>query len=250
MRRKYFLIMTVALLSLSGCKQNNSSQVSASSEKTEAETTTVVETTSEQTTTNQLSVEELRASADRVESQPFLHCYTTDDSTKFTQIDSYENTWVYYHDIGCIYGFASEDAEIAYEDYATTWLNQWNAYEDAASTKIGYEVSIELTNGTGYVDTITEPSDTAEIFEYVECYLYDDVHQIPGAWYSHLLEEDITSDTLITSIKLTTGKLIEDVKAITLTVFTYQSDQDFDGITGRYIGGNYQEISIGQITGQ
>ena len=50
----------------------------------------------------------------------------------------------------------------------------------------------------------------------------------------------------MTSIKVTTGEKIDEVQSIYLTVFTYESNSDFDKGTGRYIGGNYTGFEIGR----
>ena len=113
-------------------------------------------------------------------------------------------------------------------------------------SKIGYEVKVTLKTGDELICTVKKPSDTGSIFTYVELYLYDDVHQPDGAWYSHLLDEQVTDETLMTSIKVTTGEKIDEVQSIYLTVFTYESNSDFDKGTGRYIGGNYTGFEIGR----
>ena len=68
-------------------------------------------------------------------------------------------------------------------------------------------------------------------------YLYDDIHQEDGAWYSHVTEEEFNENTILTSIKLTGSTLTNDINSdITLTVFTYDED-DFDE------SNNYRGIS-------
>ncbi len=52
--------------------------------------------------------------------------------------------------------------------------------------------------------TIRSPKDIVHT-EYLEVYLYDSIHHKPGEWYSHLLENQMKEETLITSFKLTPG---------------------------------------------
>jgi len=66
--------------------------------------------------------------------------------------------------------------------------------------------------------TVTSPKDV-EHTEYLEAWLYDDIHQTPGQRYSHLDEDDMKDETLMTSVKLTCGRKIADVEEISLTAF-------------------------------
>ncbi|MEI7668302.1 MAG: hypothetical protein WCI62_04860, partial [Erysipelotrichaceae bacterium] len=87
--------------------------------------------------------------------------------------------------------------------------------------------------------------DTTDLFSMIEVYIYDDVNQPIGQWYSHLLESQVTSKTLITSIKLHGCAGTKDiVSPITLTVFTYNGDEDFDPITHKYRGNSSYSIVI------
>ena len=52
---------------------------------------------------------------------------------------------------------------------------------------------------------------------YIEVYLYDDVHQPDGTWYSHLTEYTTNNDTVISSVKLTAGAKIDSVSEVSLT---------------------------------
>ena len=77
----------------------------------------------------------------------------------------------------------------------------------------------------------------------MECYLYDDIHQ-NGAWeYYHLLPTSMKGSTMITSIKLTAGKKIDQVEDIQLTAFLYRGEEDSNA-AGRYAGQNFSTIGI------
>ena len=78
------------------------------------------------------------------------------------------------------------------------------------------------------------------MFLYIEIilknYLYDDINQVQGEWYSHLLQSEVTDKTRMTSIKFTAGQDIDKVgDTIKLTAFVYNSDGDFDA-SGNYKG--------------
>ena len=73
--------------------------------------------------------------------------------------------------------------------------------------------------------------------------MYDDVHVTPGVWYTHLEDKDMKEDTIITSIKLTSGSRIAEVGDIVLTAFIYDGADCFDA-DGIYIGAVSESIMI------
>ena len=90
--------------------------------------------------------------------------------------------------------------------------------------------------------TITTPDKTFIFNPYIFIYLYDDIHQPDGAWYSHV--ESMTDNTLFSSIKLTAiHNLNEITSPVTLTVFTYDTEDDFDE-DGNYRGNSKYTINI------
>jgi hypothetical protein len=73
--------------------------------------------------------------------------------------------------------------------------------------------------------------------------MYDDINQPTGAWYSHLEDKDMDEDTIISSIKLTSGSKISEVGTIFLTAFIYNAEDNFDE-AGNYIGLVKETIAI------
>ena len=78
---------------------------------------------------------------------------------------------------------------------------------------------------------------------YFYVYLYDDIHQADGAWYSHITKEQDGKNTMYTSIKLYLVKISRVTSPITLTAFTYDSEDDFDS-DGNYRGNSKYQIKI------
>ncbi len=122
------------------------------------------------------------------------------------------------------------------------WFDYYNKYSiDISKYKIGYNIS--FYDGDNFISKNITSITNEYIFDpYFYIYLYDDIHQADGAWYSHITKEQDTSDTRYTSIKI---YLVEPEKIsspITLTVFTYDSD-DFDE-AGNYRGNSKYEIKI------
>ena len=74
-------------------------------------------------------------------------------------------------------------------------------------------------------------------------YLYDDIHQT-GSWYSHIEDNAMNEDTILTTIKITTSTKINNVTSdIYLTVFTYNGEEDFDE-NGNYRGNSTYTTTI------
>lgn len=115
-------------------------------------------------------------------------------------------------------------------------------YENADKYKIGFYLSFE-TNEKKYEATITKPKVFATS-PYIYNYLYDDIHQADGTWYSHVEENQVKDNTIYSSIKLFAAEKTEEITSpITLTVFTYDTEDDFDE-EGNYRGQSKYTITI------
>ena len=126
--------------------------------------------------------------------------------------------------------------------FAEMWENAWNSHGRNPGAKIGFHIEFQLKSGETVSQTLLKPSDSREFYDYLEIYMYDDVHQ-SGGWYTHLEDDDMEEETIITSIKLTSGSKIKQVGDIFLTAFIYNSDTCFDS-QGNYIGTVSQTIVI------
>ena len=122
-------------------------------------------------------------------------------------------------------------------------FNKYQAnYENAEKYKIGFYLSFK-TNEKNYEATITKPNVYATT-PYIYNYLYDDIHQADGAWYSHVEEGEENESTIYSSIKLFAAEKTEEIiSPITLTVFTYDTQDDFDEF-GNYRGKSKYTITI------
>lgn len=142
-------------------------------------------------------------------------------------ITEYIDNWTYHKDISSFEVFYTNETSINSNYFQETFKEYFDKYKNINDYKIGYIISF-ITN-TGEINkTILSPKDTEDFFEYLEIYLYDDYHREKGVWYSHTTEEEYNTETLLTSIKLTAGRKVEEIISdISLTVFTYDYD-DFD----------------------
>lgn len=147
-------------------------------------------------------------------------------------------------DIDCFEIFACRQDRVMGSSFAQMWENTWNSHGSHPNAKIGFHIEFQLSSGEKISKTILKPSDSKGFYDYLEIYLYDDVHQ-DGGWYTHLDDEDVTEETVITSIKLTCGSKISQVGDIYLTAFIYDSPECFDR-SGNYIGTVSQTIVVSE----
>ena len=122
------------------------------------------------------------------------------------------------------------------------WLQYYNKYTDINNYKIGYNISFDVGD-EHYSKNITEITDEYIFNPYFYVYIYDDINQEDGSWYSHLTPNDVNDNTIFTSIKLFLVESDQITSPITLTVFTYDSEDDFDE-DGQYRGNSKYQINI------
>jgi hypothetical protein len=146
-------------------------------------------------------------------------------------------------DIDCFEAFASTDARITGTKFVDMWKAAWDAHENGQNGKIAYILSFNLSDGSSINRMIRKPSDADSFKEYIEVYLYDDINQEPGVRYTHLSDSEITEDTILSSIKLTCGSKIDQVKDIKLSAFIYTGEDCFDA-DGSYIGNVIASVVI------
>ena len=116
-------------------------------------------------------------------------------------------------------------------------------YDNIDDYKIGFSINY-YAEEKEIRKTILDPSTMHSMDPYLYIYLYDDIHQQDGAWYSHLEDKDMNDDTLTTSIKLFYAGRPELIKfPIKLTVFTYKDKNDFTE-DNEYRGNSYYTIEI------
>lgn len=111
----------------------------------------------------------------------------------------------------------------------------YDTYEDISDYKIGFYITF-LVGDEKKEQVILGPNEKHSMTPYLYNYLYDDVHQNEGAWYSHIEPEDMKDDTVFSSIKIYSAQEGSKMSSpITITVFTYNGDEDFDS-NGHYRG--------------
>lgn len=154
--------------------------------------------------------------------------------------DAYYTDFKAREDLGSFEVFFTDDKIIDGNTFKDTWNKHYNKYENIDLYKIGYNIKFILTDGTDFEGNFLEP-DIYKFSDYFYVYLYDDINQKDGAFYSHL--EETNDNTMMTSIKLYAASKIEEVENIILTAFTYNKEEDFDE-KGNYKGNSRYAIRI------
>lgn len=159
-----------------------------------------------------------------------------DDGTKArTRITEFSAKRTKKTDIDCFEIFASTQERVSGTSFASMWSEVWESHEGWQNAKIGFHITFALYSGEVISRQLLKPSDAEDFYEYLEIYMYDDINQTPGQWYTHLDDGDMDDKTIISSIKLTSGSKISQVGDIILTAFIYDGEDCFDA-AGNYIG--------------
>lgn len=158
-------------------------------------------------------------------------------------IKEYSSSCVGIADIGSFEVFLTNDDSISGDTFQTVWQSYYDTYQDIEKYRIGYYIEFKLSDGTSFNKLLLDPDDGDEFYDYIQIYLYDDVHQEIGAWYSHVTSDEYNNDTILSSIKLTASSDWEMIESpIILTAFSYDSDDDFKD--GEYRGNSLYTITI------
>lgn len=158
-----------------------------------------------------------------------------------TLVSSYDSNLSLYQDIVSFEIYYTKEESLS-GSQKNLWNTYYQTYENIDNYKIGYCLSFQVGEET-ISKLILKPSDGDGIFDYIQVYLYDDINQ-DGGFYDHVTDEEVTVETIFSSIKLTAStKIDEIVGPIKLVIFTYDSENDFDE-NGMYRGNSSYEINI------
>ncbi len=148
-----------------------------------------------------------------------------------------------FKDIG-VFTVILDDKEQVSGNVKELYNNVKNQYEDFSKYKIGYNINFTLKDGTVYNENILKPIDLLDytFSDYLYIWLYDDINT--NGWHSHLEEKDYNENTVMSSIKLMSTGLSREVQdGFKITVFTYDTEDDFD-IDGNYRGNSKFTLTI------
>ncbi len=151
-----------------------------------------------------------------------LSLYVANDGIRKLVNNEFVSKWEPDATIKCFEVIASTQDNLSGNRFADIWYKEWSKFPNNTNTKIGYSISLTLKNGDIIDYDIKNPTNTKQNSQYIETYLYDDYHTIPGQWYSHLTTEDFNDEKIATSIKLVCADSINEVQEIKLTAYFYQ----------------------------
>ena len=149
---------------------------------------------------------------------------------RLTKLHQITITPVVEEDIGIFQLYPSSDEEIILEeDFGSSFYHKWLEYNPDNKIKMGFNIKFHLsTTGEDVSYNMFSPNDTMLRWEHLMNYLYDDYANLGKSFYSHIENEEYTDSTLFTSIKLQNSYQVHEIDSkIELTVFTYDSEDDF-----------------------
>lgn len=166
--------------------------------------------------------------------------------------------WSEYEDLESFGAFATSEELFEFSSETEAHNEIWNSITTENTYKIGYELSFDV-GGTHKVITILKPGDIennpdlyngdypedgdySEITGYLGVWVYDDMHQ-DGGGYIHITQEEVTEETLLTSIKLRPTPQSEEIDNLILKAFSYSSQDEFDS-NGHYCGNYASSVTI------
>lgn len=157
------------------------------------------------------------------------------------KVDKFYSKWNKLSDI-IVLSSVYTDLDYVYGTYFQDIFNEY-VYEDILDYKIGYHVYFTLKDGSVIDKTILSPKDSEDIKCFIELFLYDDVHQVKGGWYSHVKEDDVKDDTIFTSIKVFASTYYDEINSdIILSSFVYKKD-DLDEFNN-YLGNSIYSVVL------
>lgn len=136
-------------------------------------------------------------------------------------VDKFSSKWISGKDIDCFEVLTSNEKSLSGK-FGDLWKSSWESFSNTKNVKVGYKLEIHLLSGETFSFDVKTPKDALKHKEYIEVYLYDDIHV--SGWYSHLEEDDMKDETIMTSIKLTATSKQNEVNKIHLTAYLYTLD--------------------------
>lgn len=170
---------------------------------------------------------------DNIEPEQELETYKDENPVKVSlyqnskKVTSYSTTLSNFKDIAVFDIYYTDIDATDSSNTKTNYLKYYNEYENIENNKNGFYITFEV-EGTKIEHLVLDPTSKHAMTPYLYVYLYDDINQKPNTYYSHLEKEDINENTIISSIKLFLAQEGSKITSpISLTVFTYDSQDDF-----------------------
>ena len=157
-------------------------------------------------------------------------------------VKDYQTNFISKTDLAVFNILYTNEEIIDYNSTKVNWKKYYSTYSNIEKYKTGFYISFE-TNGELHEKTILDSNNTYVFDPYMFIYLYDDINQLDNTWYSHIEPNEENENTIFSSIKIYLVDSDSITSPITLTVFTYDSDDDFND-EGKYRGKSSYTIHI------
>ena len=226
---KLILILLTAILLVTGCSKNE--EKNQKEEKTEIKEET-----------KEMQEVEVKAPEYIDNNTTPISFYSLQGNklVKLTEISKRLNV---EEDIGIFQIYPSNENEIYLnKSFAESFYDEWQKYNQNNNIKIGFNIKFNLANQEISYN-IFSPTETFDKWEYLMNYLYDDYANRGKGFYSHIEENQYNEQTLFTALKIQSSyQCSEIISPIQVTVFTYDSDDDFEN--NEYRGNSKQTFTI------
>lgn len=165
------------------------------------------------------------------------------DGNGLTKLTKINKTIVPFEDIGLFQVYPSNEERVMLSNgFGADFYNEWTKYNTNNNIKIGFNIKFK-TDEEEISYNIFNPSNCMDKWEYVMNYLYDDFANRGKSFYSHIEENEYNDSTLFTAIKVQSNDKALIIKdKILLTVFTYDSEDDF--LDNEYRGNSSSTLTI------
>lgn len=144
------------------------------------------------------------------------------------KVKSYSTTLSNFKEIAVFNIYYTNIDKLDSSNIKYNYQKYYNTYENIDNYKTGFYITFEA-EGKKIEQLALDPTSKHAMTPYLYIYLYDDINQSPRSFYSHLEPTDMKENTIISSIKLFLAQEGSKISSpITLTVFTYDSEDDFN----------------------
>lgn len=150
-------------------------------------------------------------------------------------IDNYETDFILNQDLVSIEVYNTTISSLSNAKQKDLWYQYYDQYK-SLNPKIAYHIKFSTTD-SGIIDkTIYSPSDTEDIYDYMQIYLYDDINQEDNTFYIHISEDEFNDNTILSSIKLTGSTKTDNINSdIELSAFMYTNPStDINDTNNKY----------------
>ena len=147
--------------------------------------------------------------------------------TTLTKLTKINVTPIVEQDMGVFQIYPSNEDNLTIDKgFGPAFYEEWSKYNNI---KLGFNIKFSLADGRNISYNIFSPENTFDQWEYLMTYLYDDYNNFGKSFYSHIEKEQFNENTLMTSIKIQSSYSVDQINSkISLTVFTYDSEDDFE----------------------